>query len=47
MVYLSGMGTCTITASQPGSANFNPATPVARSFSAVNQYNVFLPLVLP
>jgi hypothetical protein len=32
-VHLTGAGTCTITASQEGNANFNPATPVARTFS--------------
>ena len=31
-VHLTAAGTCTITASQAGNANFNAATPVARSF---------------
>ena len=31
-VHLTGAGTCTITASQAGNANYNAATPVARSF---------------
>jgi Regulator of chromosome condensation (RCC1) repeat len=33
VVHLRGIGSCTITASQPGSANYNPATSVSRSFS--------------
>jgi hypothetical protein len=31
-VTLTALGTCTVTASQSGNANFNAATPVARSF---------------
>ena len=31
-VHLIGAGSCTITASQPGSGNFNAANPVARTF---------------
>jgi len=33
VVHLSGVGSCTITASQPGNATFNPAPPFSRSFS--------------
>ena len=36
-VHLIGAGSCTITASQPGSANFNAATPVARTFAVSPQ----------
>jgi hypothetical protein len=32
-VHLTGAGACTITAAQDGSANYNPAAPVARTFS--------------
>jgi hypothetical protein len=32
-VHLTGVGICTITASQPGNANYDPAPPIARSFS--------------
>jgi chitinase len=32
-VHLTGAGSCTVTASQPGDANFNPAPDVARTFS--------------
>jgi PASTA domain len=32
-VHLRGAGSCTVTASQPGNANYNPAAPVSRSFS--------------
>ncbi len=32
-VHLTGAGACTITAAQDGSANFNPAAPVVRTFS--------------
>jgi PASTA domain len=32
-VHLTGAGSCTVTASQPGNANYNPAAPVSRSFS--------------
>jgi hypothetical protein len=32
-VHLTGAGKCTITATQPGNANFNPAPPVARTFA--------------
>ena len=32
-VHLNGAGACTITATQDGSADYNPATPVARSFT--------------
>jgi chitinase len=32
-VHLTGPGTCTITASQPGNSDWNAAAPVARSFS--------------
>jgi hypothetical protein len=32
-VHLTGAGACTITAAQDGSANYNPAVPVARTFS--------------
>jgi PASTA domain len=31
-VHLTGAGSCTVTASQPGNANYNPAAPVLRSF---------------
>ena len=34
-VHLIGAGSCTITASQPGSGNFNAANPVARTFGIV------------
>jgi hypothetical protein len=33
MVTITGAGSCTITASQPGNANYNAATPVSRSFT--------------
>jgi uncharacterized repeat protein (TIGR01451 family) len=33
MVHLTGMGSCTITASQPGDASYNAAPDVARSFN--------------
>jgi beta-lactam-binding protein with PASTA domain len=36
-VHLNGAGSCTITASQPGSGNFNAANPVARTFAIVLQ----------
>ena len=32
-VTLTGAGTCTVAASQPGDANYNPATAVSQSFS--------------
>jgi beta-lactam-binding protein with PASTA domain len=32
-VHLTGAGSCTITASQPGDANYSPAPAVSRSFS--------------
>src|SRR5437016_10833710 len=32
-VHLTGAGACTITASQAGNANFNPATDVPQSFN--------------
>jgi chitinase len=32
-VHLTSAGTCTLTASQPGNANFNAATSVARAFT--------------
>jgi hypothetical protein len=34
-VHLTGAGTCTITASQPGNVNYDPAPPLSRSFSIV------------
>jgi len=34
-VHLTGAGSCTITASQPGSGNFNAANPVARTFAII------------
>lgn len=33
LVHLTGAGSCTITASQAGNANWNPASPVARTFT--------------
>jgi len=38
-VHLTGAGQCTITASQDGDANYNSATPVARTFTIVDQSN--------
>jgi beta-lactam-binding protein with PASTA domain len=32
-VHLTGAGSCTVTASQPGNLNYKPAPAVARSFS--------------
>jgi hypothetical protein len=32
-LHIAGAGTCTVTASQPGDANFNAAAPVSRSFA--------------
>src|SRR5205807_6076283 len=32
-VHLTGVGSCTITASQPGNANFNAATDVPQTFN--------------
>jgi hypothetical protein len=32
-VTITGVGSCTLTASQPGDANYNPATSVSRSFA--------------
>jgi hypothetical protein len=32
-VHITGAGSCQLTASQPGDANFNAATPVAQSFA--------------
>jgi hypothetical protein len=32
-VHLTGVGSCTVTASQPGDANYNPAPKVSRTFS--------------
>ena len=32
-VHLTGIGACTITASQPGNADYNPARPVTRAFA--------------
>jgi hypothetical protein len=45
-VHVTGAGTCTITASQGGNANFNAAPDVARSFSIAraNQTIAFAPL---
>ena len=34
-VHLTGAGSCTITASQPGNGNFNAAIPVARTFAII------------
>ena len=31
-VHLTAAGSCTITASQPGNANYNPASNVSRTF---------------
>jgi hypothetical protein len=36
-VQLTGVGSCTIMASQAGNANWNPALPVSRSFSIASQ----------
>jgi beta-lactam-binding protein with PASTA domain len=35
-VHLTGTGSCTITASQPGNANYNAAEDVSQSFSIAN-----------
>jgi len=40
------LGSCTITASQSGNANYTAATPVARTFSIVNSFKVFLPVMM-
>jgi len=32
-VHLTGLGSCTVTASQPGDSNYNAASPVAQTFS--------------
>ena len=34
-VHLTGAGSCTITASQPGNVNYDPAPPVSQSFTVV------------
>ncbi|MET0205286.1 MAG: C25 family cysteine peptidase, partial [Casimicrobiaceae bacterium] len=39
-VHLTGAGSCTITADQPGDANTNPALQVARSFSIGSAFTV-------
>ncbi len=46
VIHLTGAGQCTITASQVGDANWNAATPVARSFSIgkADQQITFAPL---
>src|SRR5204863_8573893 len=36
LIHLTGAGSCTITASQEGNANWNPATPVTRTFAIAN-----------
>ena len=42
-VTLTGVGLCTLTAHQPGNANYNPAPDVARTFAIV--FKMYLPLV--
>jgi hypothetical protein len=42
LVTLTGVGSCTITASQPGEATYNPAAPVGQTF-AVRPATVYLP----
>ena len=39
-VHLTGGGSCTITASQPGNANFNAATPVSQTFTVAKASQV-------
>jgi hypothetical protein len=46
-VTLTGaLGSCTITASQSGNANYTAAAPVARTFSIVNSFRRFLPIIM-
>jgi PASTA domain/NHL repeat len=45
-VHLTGAGSCTITASQPGNANYAAATPVARTFSIGQPVRCIVPRVL-
>jgi hypothetical protein len=45
-VTLTGLGTCTITASQPGDADWAAAPDVARSFTVVESFKTFLSSVL-
>jgi hypothetical protein len=34
-LHITGAGSCTVTASQPGDANYNAAPPVSRTFAVV------------
>ena len=48
VVYATSGGSCTVTASQPGGLNFNPAPPVSQTFTiarARQSITVFAPLV--
>ncbi len=45
-VTLIGVGSCTITASQSGNANYTAAAPVARTFSIVKSFRRFLPIIM-
>jgi hypothetical protein len=46
-VHLTGTGSCTITATQPGSDDFNAATPVAQSFAIGNGQLIAAPRATP
>ncbi len=45
-VTITGSGTCTVTASQPGDANYRAAANVAQSFAIVRVFRSYLPLML-
>jgi MBG domain/CARDB len=44
-VTLTALGSCTITASQPGDANWNAATPVTRTFQIVDKFSSYMPML--
>jgi hypothetical protein len=46
IVTITGSGTCTVTASQPGDANYKAAANVAQSFAIVRVFRSYLPLML-
>jgi hypothetical protein len=45
-VTLTGLGSCTITASQPGSAFYFPATPVTHTFAIVDSFKSMVPFLV-
>jgi hypothetical protein len=47
VVSLTGVGNCTITASQGGDAHYNPAANVTRAFAVQKSgYNIYVPIVM-